>query len=357
MKKYLEEKLARFEELEKLLQDPAVLADGPRMAAVAREHGSIAKVATAYRTLKDFNRQIQEANDLINGHDPELKELAEAELPELKAQREEVWESLIDMTAGGEDSNRTKLILEIRAGTGGDEAALFARDLYDMYTHYAENNRWKVEIMDMNATELGGFKEIVLGISGENVYQKLQYESGGHRVQRVPETEAKGRIQTSAATVAVMPEPEDVEVDLKPEDYRLDRFCSSGPGGQHVNKTSSAIRLTHYATGIVVQCQDEKSQHKNLAKALRVLKTRIYEKLHEEEEAKRSDDRKTKIGSGDRSQRIRTYNYPENRVTDHRIGLTIYKLDSIIAGNMDPIIDGLLEYERQEQRMAFGTLD
>lgn len=357
MKKYLEEKLARFEELEKLLQDPAVLADGPRMAAVAREHGSIAKVATAYRTLKDFNRQIQEANDLINGHDPELKELAEAELPELKAQREQVWESLIDMTAGGEDSNRTKLILEIRAGTGGDEAALFARDLYDMYTHYAENNHWKVEIMDMNATELGGFKEIVLGISGENVYQKLQYESGGHRVQRVPETEAKGRIQTSAATVAVMPEPEDVEVDLKPEDYRLDRFCSSGPGGQHVNKTSSAIRLTHYATGIVVQCQDEKSQHKNLAKALRVLKTRIYEKLHEEEEAKRSDDRKTKIGSGDRSQRIRTYNYPENRVTDHRIGLTIYKLDSIIAGNMDPIIDGLLEYERQEQRMAFGTLD
>ena len=357
MKKYLEEKLARFEELEKLLQDPAVLADGPRMAAVAREHGSIAKVATAYRTLKDFNRQIQEANDLINGHDPELKELAEAELPELKAQREQVWESLIDMTAGGEDSNRTKLILEIRAGTGGDEAALFARDLYDMYTHYAENNHWKVEIMDMNATELGGFKEIVLGISGENVYQKLQYESGGHRVQRVPETEAKGRIQTSAATVAVMPEAEDVEVDLKPEDYRLDRFCSSGPGGQHVNKTSSAIRLTHYATGIVVQCQDEKSQHKNLAKALRVLKTRIYEKLHEEEEAKRSDDRKTKIGSGDRSQRIRTYNYPENRVTDHRIGLTIYKLDSIIAGNMDPIIDGLLEYERQEQRMAFGTLD
>ena len=357
MKKYLEEKLARFEELEKLLQDPAVLADGPRMAAVAREHGSIAKVATAYRTLKDFNRQIQEANDLINGHDPELKELAEAELPELKQQREQVWESLIDMTAGGEDSNRTKLILEIRAGTGGDEAALFARDLYDMYTHYAENNHWKVEIMDMNATELGGFKEIVLGISGENVYQKLQYESGGHRVQRVPETEAKGRIQTSAATVAVMPEPEDVEVELKPEDYRLDRFCSSGPGGQHVNKTSSAIRLTHYATGIVVQCQDEKSQHKNLAKALRVLKTRIYEKLHEEEEAKRSDDRKSKIGSGDRSQRIRTYNYPENRVTDHRIGLTIYKLDSIIAGNMDPIIDGLLEYERQEQRMAFGTLD
>lgn len=357
MKEFLEQKLARFEELEKALQDPAILADGQKMALVAREHGSIAKVATAYRTLLQYNQQIQEANDCINGHDAELQELAELELPELKAKREEVWESLIDMTAGGEESARNKLILEIRAGTGGDEAALFARDLYDMYKHYAEANRWKVEIMDMNATELGGFKEIVLGIEGEGVYQKLQYESGGHRVQRVPETEAKGRIQTSAATVAVMPEPEDVEVELKPDDYRLDRFCSSGPGGQHVNKTASAIRLTHYATGIVVQCQDEKSQHKNLAKALRVLKTRIYEKLREEEDSKRSDDRKTKIGSGDRSQRIRTYNFPENRVTDHRIGLTLYKLDSIMAGNMDPVIDGLLEYERQEQRTAFGNLD
>ncbi len=357
MKKFLEEKLARYEQLDKMLQDPEVLADGSKMAAVAREHGSIAKVAVAYKTLLDYNQQIQEANDCINGHDADLQELAALELPELKEKREAVWESLIDMTAGGDDANRTKLILEIRAGTGGDEAALFARDLYDMYKHYAEINGWKVEIMDMNATELGGFKEIVLGIEGESVFQKLQYESGGHRVQRVPETEAKGRIQTSAATVAVMPEPEDVEVTLKPDDYRLDRFCSSGPGGQHVNKTSSAIRLTHYATGIVVQCQDEKSQHKNLAKALRVLKTRIFEKLNEEEQAKRSDDRKSKIGSGDRSERIRTYNFPENRVTDHRIGLTLYKLDSIMAGNMDPVIDGLLEYERQEQRTAFGTLD
>ena len=357
MRKYLESKLARYEELEKLLVDPAVLADGPRMASLAREHGSIAKVATAYRSLINYNKQIQEAKDALESGDSELQELAEMELPELKQEREAVWNSLIDMTTGGEDAARTKLVLEIRAGTGGDEAALFARDLYDMYKHYAELNRWKVEIMGMNATELGGFKEIILGIEGESVFQKLQYESGGHRVQRVPETEAKGRIQTSAATVAVMPEPEDVEIDLKPEDYRVDKFCASGPGGQHVNKTTSAIRLTHFETGIVVSCQDEKSQHKNLAQAIRVLKTRLFEKKRLEEEAKRSDQRKSLTGSGDRSERIRTYNFPENRVTDHRIGLTVYKLDAIMGGNLDLVVDGLLEYERQEQRSAFGNLD
>ena len=226
--------------------------------------------------------------------------------------------------------------MEIRAGTGGEEAALFARDLYEMYKHYAEDNGWKVEILDMSPTELGGFKEIILGLEGEGAYRKLQFESGGHRVQRVPETEAQGRIHTSAATVAVMAEPEDVEIDLKPDDYRKDIFHASGPGGQHVNKTASAIRLTHYESGIVVSCQDEKSQHKNLAKALRVLKTRLYEAKREEEHKKRSDERKTKIGSGDRSQRIRTYNFPENRLTDHRINLTLYKLDSIIAGNLSP---------------------
>ena len=294
---------------------------------------------------------------MLQGSDAEMRELAEMEIPELKAEREKLWEELLDLTIGGEDANRTRIILEIRAGTGGDEAALFARDLYDMYKHYSEKKGWKVEIMDMNATELGGFKEIVLGIEGEGVFRELQYESGGHRVQRVPETEAKGRIHTSAATVAVMPEPEEVEIDLKPEDYRLDKFCSSGPGGQHVNTTESAVRLTHLETGIVVQCQDEKSQHKNLAKALRVLKSRLYEHFREIEATKRSDDRKSKVGSGDRSQRIRTYNFPENRVTDHRINLTLYKLDSILSGNMEPVIDGLLEFERQEQRLAFGTVD
>jgi peptide chain release factor 1 len=317
----------------------------------------LAKLATKYRRFKQLNEQIRDAQEMIDGGDSEMRELAESEISDLKAERERYWDELLDATIGGEDANRSSCILEIRAGTGGEEAALFARDLYEMYKHYAEDRRWKVEVLDMSPTELGGFKEIILGVEGEGVFRQLQFESGGHRVQRVPETEAKGRIHTSAATVAVMAEPEDVEVDVKPDDYRKDIFHASGPGGQHVNKTASAIRLTHYETGIVVSCQDEKSQHKNLAKALRVLKTRIYEARREAEHKKRSDERKTKIGSGDRSQRIRTYNFPENRLTDHRINLTLYKLDGIIAGNLHPVIDALMEYERQEQRNVFGALD
>jgi peptide chain release factor 1 len=357
MRKMLEEKLRRFEELERLLLDPAVQADSMRMSAVAREHGSLAKLATKYRRFKELNAQITEAAEMLEGDDIEMRELAEAELPDLKEQREEIWSDLLDLTIGGEDANRTNCIMEIRAGTGGEEAALFARDLYEMYKHYAESQGWKVEVLDLNPTELGGFKEIILGLEGEGVYRQLQFESGGHRVQRVPETEAKGRIHTSAATVAVMAEPEDVEIDLKPDDYRRDIYHASGPGGQHVNKTASAIRLTHYETGIVVQCQDEKSQHKNFAKALRVLKTRLYEAKRAEEDAKRSSERRSKIGSGDRSQRIRTYNFPENRLTDHRINLTLYKLDSILAGNLEPVIEALIEYERQEQRAAFGAVE
>ncbi len=357
MRKLLDEKLTRFEELERLMVDPEVLADSYRMQQVAREHGTIAKLATKYRRFKQLNNEIEEATEMLHAPDAEMRELAEMEIPELKTEREGLWNELLDMTIGGEDANRASLVLEIRAGTGGDEAALFARDLYDMYKHYCEAKGWKVELLSMNPTELGGFKEIVLGVEGEGCFRELKFESGGHRVQRVPETEAKGRIHTSAATVAVMAEPEDVEIDLKPDDYRLDKFCASGPGGQHVNKTASAIRLTHFASGIVVSCQDEKSQHKNLAKALRVLKTRLYEAKREEEQKKRSEERMSKIGSGDRSERIRTYNFPENRVTDHRIGLTLYKLDNILAGNMAPVIDGLLEYERQELRSAFGNAE
>jgi peptide chain release factor 1 len=353
----LDDKLSRFEELERQLVDPEVLANPAKMTAAAREHGSLAKLATKYRRFKKLNDQIRDAVEMVEGDDPDMRELAEAELPQLKAERETYWNELLDMTIGGEDANRTSCILEIRAGTGGEEAALFARDLYEMYKHYAEDHHWKVEVLDMSPTELGGFKEIILGIEGEDSYRLLQFESGGHRVQRVPETEAMGRVHTSAATVAVMAEPEDVEITIKPDDYRKDIFHASGPGGQHVNKTASAIRLTHYESGVVVSCQDEKSQHKNFAKALRVLKTRLYEAKREADHKKRSDERKTKIGSGDRSQRIRTYNFPQNRLTDHRINLTLYKLDGIIAGNLAPVIDALMEYERQEQRAAFGTID
>ncbi len=338
-----------------MLLDPEIQAVGARYSQVAREHGSIAKLGAKYRRFRSLNNQIAEAREMIEGGDSDLRDLAEAELPGLREEREHLWNELLDLTIGGEDANRTKCVMEIRAGTGGDEAALFARDLYEMYKHHAEAKGWKMEILDASPTELGGFKDICLGLEGEGVFRELQYESGGHRVQRVPETETKGRIHTSAATVAVLAEPEDVEVDIKPDDYRKDLFCASGPGGQHVNKTASAVRLTHFETGIVVQCQDEKSQHKNLARALRVLKSRVYEMKREEEAKKRAETRKTLVGSGDRSQRIRTYNFPENRITDHRINFTLYKLDNILAGNIQPVTEALMDYDRQQQREAMGT--
>jgi peptide chain release factor 1 len=293
---------------------------------------------------------IRGLTEMAESDDADERAMAGEELELVRTQREALWTELLNATIGGEDANRDRCVMEIRAGTGGEEAALFARDLYEMYKRFADLRGWKVEIMDASASERGGFKEIILGFEGEHVFRDLQFESGGHRVQRVPETETQGRIHTSAATVAVMAEPEDVEVDLKPEDYRIDKFNASGPGGQHVNKTESAIRLTHFETGIVVQCQDEKSQHKNLAKALRVLKSRIYDKKREEELKKRSDQRKSLIGSGDRNERIRTYNFPQNRLTDHRINLTLYKLGDIIAGNMQPVTDAMLEHERDMLR-------
>ena len=347
----LEQKLSRFQKLESDMADPEVLADGARMSATAREHGGLAKVAGKYREFKRLTDEIRGCVEMAEAaDDSEEREMAEAEMADLREQREVLWEDLLSLTVGGEDSHRTRCVMEIRAGAGGDEAALFARDLFEMYRRYAETKRWKTEIMDMNATEMGGFKEITLTLEGENVYRDLAYESGGHRVQRVPETETQGRVHTSAATVAVMPEPEDIEVELKPDDYRKDFYGASGPGGQHVNKTDSACRLTHHATGIVVQCQDEKSQHKNLAKALRVLKARIYEKIREEEQAKQAEERKGLIGSGDRSQRIRTYNFPQNRLTDHRINLTLYKLDQIVGGDVQPVTDALIEYDRDQLR-------
>ncbi|MEL6108430.1 MAG: peptide chain release factor 1 [Planctomycetota bacterium] len=351
IRELLEEKLSRFEQLERDMSDPEVLGDGARMSATAREHGGLAKLAGKYRDFKRMSDEIQGCKEMAEAaEDSEEREMAEAEMADLRGEREKVWEDLLSMTIGGEDSHRTRCIMEIRAGTGGEEAALFARDLFEMYRRYAEVKSWKVEVMDSSASDMGGFKEITLTLEGENVYRDLAYESGGHRVQRVPETEAQGRVHTSAATVAVMPEPEDVEIDLKPDDYRVDKFGASGPGGQHVNKTESAIRLTHHETGIVVSCQDEKSQHKNLAKAIRVLKARIYEKKREEEAAKQAEQRKGLIGSGDRSQRIRTYNFPQNRLTDHRINLTLYKLDQVMTGNVETVTEALIEYDRDQLR-------
>jgi peptide chain release factor 1 len=357
MRELLDQKLDRFEQLEKDLVDPEVLSKPARITAVAREHGSLAKLANKYRRFKQICSQIGETQQMIDGADAEMRELAEAEMPELREERERIWNELLEMTIGGEDANRSRVIMEIRAGTGGDEAALFARDLYEMYKHFAFAKGWKTEIMTHSATELGGFKEIVLAVEGEGTFRELQYESGGHRVQRVPETEQQGRIHTSAATVAVLAEPEEVEVDIKPDDYRLDTFCASGPGGQHVNKTASAVRLTHFETGIVVQCQDEKSQLKNKSKALRELAARVYNHYKQKEDAKRAAERKTLVGSGDRSERIRTYNFPQNRLTDHRIGLTLYNLDQVIAGNLQPVTDALIDYDRQQLRDQMGGLD
>ncbi len=353
----LESQLRRFEQLEQQMADPAVLAEGAKLAAVAREHGSLTKVATKYRRFKNLVDEVAQLKKMSESGSPEEKELAEMELPEARAKREALWDELLTMTVGGEDANRTRCVMEIRAGTGGEEAALFAHDLFQMYKHHAEAKGWKIEIMEASPTEMGGFSKITLAFEGEGVFRELRYEGGTHRVQRVPETESKGRVHTSAATVAVLPEPEDVEINLKPDDYRLDKFCASGPGGQHVNKTESAVRLTHYETNIVVSMQDEKSQHKNLAKALRILKSRLYEHYQQAEQAKRAAERKTMVGSGDRSDKIRTYNFPQNRLTDHRIGYTVNQLDQIIKGNFQPVTDALIEHDRNELRGEMGGLD
>ena len=351
MREMLEEKLTRFEKLERDLSDPEVLGDSVRMTAVAREHGSLSKLANKIRLFQAVQTQISEAKELLGGDDPEMSELAEAELPDLREKVEEIWQALLDMTIGGDDANRSRCVMEIRAGTGGDEAALFAGDLYQMYMKHCETKKWKAEVLNSHPTEMGGFKEIQLALEGEGIFRELQYESGGHRVQRVPETETKGRVHTSAATVAVLPEPEDVEINLEKSDYTEERYAaSSGPGGQHVNKTASAVRLVHKETGIMVQCADERSQHKNFDRALRLLKSKIYEVKREEEDRKRADQRKSLIGSGDRSQRIRTYNFPDNRVTDHRINFTLHKLDQVIAGNLQPVTDALIDHERQQLR-------
>ena len=342
----IEELERRFQELEALLSDPAVIANQLEFRKLSREHSDLNALVSAYRIYRKLLGEIADNRELLA--DPEMKEMAEAELEELEKRREEL-EGEIKLLLLPKDPNDDKsVILEIRAGTGGDEAALFSGDLFRMYSRFAERNRWKVELMSASESERGGFKEVVALIEGQGVYSRLKYESGTHRVQRVPETEAQGRIHTSACTVAVLPEAEDIDVEINPADLKVDVYRSSGAGGQHVNTTDSAVRITHIPTGIVVACQEERSQIKNRAKAMKVLKTKMLDILTTEQNARMAADRKQQVGSGDRSERIRTYNFPQGRMTDHRIGLTLYRLDSIMMGDVAEIIDALRAHYQME---------
>ncbi len=349
------EKLAalneKYERLTELVSDPAVIADQTEWQKHIRARAEIEDVVMTYRRYQAAEQAIAEAEAILASHeDPELAELAQQEIAENTEQKAALEQELKLLLLPRDPNDNRNVILEIRAGTGGEEAALFAGDLFRMYTRYAEQKRWRTEIMDANYTDIGGFKEVILLVEGKGAYSRLKFESGVHRVQRVPSTESSGRIHTSAATVAVLPEAEEVEVEINPNDIRIDLFCATGPGGQCVNTTQSAVRITHLPTGIVVSCQDEKSQIKNKAKAMRVLRARVLEKMQEEAQSAEASARRSMVGSGDRSERIRTYNFPERRVTDHRIGLTLHKLDQVLEGDLDEIIDALITSD-QAQRL------
>ncbi|EEG77583.1 peptide chain release factor 1 [Dethiobacter alkaliphilus] len=339
----------RFDELEKLISDPEVIARQDEWRKLTKEHSRLSEVVNAYREYQQVEQDLAEAKEMLrDGGDEEMSRFLKDEITANTEKKEELTEKLRLLLLPRDPNDDKNVIVEVRAGTGGDEAALFAGDLFRMYTRYAERQGWKTEVLDANETDIGGFKEVVFAIEGDGAYSRLKFESGVHRVQRVPETESGGRIHTSAATVAVLPEAEDVEVDINQNDLRIDVFCSSGPGGQSVNTTQSAVRITHLPSGIVVSCQDEKSQHKNKDKAMRVLRARLFEKAQEEAAAEQAAARKTQVGSGDRSERIRTYNFPQGRVSDHRIGMTLYKLDQFLDGDLDEMVDALITSEQAE---------
>lgn len=341
----------RYDELNELISDPEVIADTRRFMELSKEEADLRETVEAYRKYQKVTGQIDEDNEMLREKlDDDMTSMVKDELKDLEDHKEKLEEQIKVLLLPKDPNDDKNIVMEIHGAAGGDEASLFAADLFDMYSRYAEKQGWKVEIVDKNETEVGGFKEIVMLISGDKVYSKLKYENGAHRVQRVPVTESAGRLHTSTATVGVMPEAEDVDVDIDPKDIRTDVYRSSGAGGQHINKTSSAVRMTHLPTGIVVAMQDERSQQQNRAKAMKILRARVYNYYHEQEENAYDEKRKSAVGTGDRSERIRTYNYPQNRVTDHRIGLTLNKLDKIMNGDLDDIIDALILYD-QTQKM------
>ncbi len=338
----------RYNQITELMTDMEVISDIKKLTELSKEQKSLEKIVLKYQEYQKVLETIAEYKELINDEDPELREMATMELPEKNLAKQQIEEELKILLLPKDPNDEKNVVVEIRGAAGGDEANIFAGDLYRMYLKYAETKGWKVELVDSEICEAGGFSYISFMISGESVYSFLKYESGSHRVQRVPVTESQGRIQTSTATVLVMPEADELEVELDMNDVRVDIFCSSGPGGQSVNTTKSAVRVTHLPTGIVVQCQDGKSQHENKASALKVLQARLYDKMLEEKEAAEGKERLSKIGRGDRSEKIRTYNYPQNRVTDHRIGFTIQQLDRVMEGKLDPIIEALIAYDQKK---------
>ena len=345
--------LEKYEELSLKVSDPDIINNQPLWQKHIKEMGEMEPIVNKYKEYKTAKESIAEAKEMLEMGDEELKELAKMEIAELEDQIPAMEDELKVLLLPKDPNDEKNVILEIRAGTGGEEAALFAQDLLRMYLRYAERRGWKAEIMDANDTGIGGIKEASVLIKGKGAYSRMKYESGTHRVQRVPETESSGRIHTSAATVAVLPEVDDVEVEINPNDVRVDVYRSSGNGGQCVNTTDSAVRLTHIPTGLVVTCQDEKSQIKNKDKAFKVLRSRLYDMKLQEQNAEISAERKSQVGSGDRSERIRTYNFPQGRVTDHRIGMTIYKLDSFLDGEIDEIVDGLITSDQAEKMKGF----
>jgi peptide chain release factor 1 len=339
----------RFDELNRQMADPAVIGDAEKYRKVTKEHSELSEIVGKYREWKDVEDALSQARAMLQEKDLDLRAMAEEEVTRQQPELARIEEEIKILLLPKDPKDEKNVVLEIRAGTGGDEATLFAAEVFRMYSRYAESQKWKIEVMSSSESAVGGLKEVIALVSGNKVYSKLRYESGGHRVQRVPVTEQQGRVHTSAITVAVLPEADEVEVKLEAKDVRVDTFCSSGPGGQSVNTTYSAVRLTHLPTGLVVSCQDEKSQIKNRAKAERVLRSRLYELELEKQQAEVGAERRTMVGTGDRSEKIRTYNFPQNRVTDHRINFTLHQLDFVMDGKLDPVIEALTNFYRNQQ--------